>query len=182
MDGPLEVEHPQTHQVDGSQCQHRRLVDLKHLEFEERNVKDEFAKESMALFGVDEIGEDLEETARTWELQVEVDAYQGLRFQFLDQIGFNRLGNLQQAEGLRDLDELRHLTEELSRRLIDVLELAGDQKSCQTQALNVRVLYVFVHDHVVDDVHANMQRLLLQALDGIVHLGDPVDEVSSVQI
>lgn len=34
----------------------------------------------------------------------------------------------------------------------------------------------------VDDVDGDVQRLLLQAFDGVVDLRDPVDEVRSIQI
>ena len=77
---PLEVEHPETYQVQRRQSKHRRLVYLQHLYFQQRNVQNKFSEKPVAILYVDEIGEDLEEAARTWKLQVKVDAYQGLRF------------------------------------------------------------------------------------------------------
>ena len=39
-----------------------------------------------------------------------------------------------------------------------------------------------MHNNIVNNVDANVQRLLLEALDSVVDLRDPVDEVSSIHI
>ena len=66
----------------------------------------------MALFCVYKIAEHLQESARTRKLEVEVDADERLSFQGLDQLSGNYLGNRKQAEVSRNLNQLRHLTEE----------------------------------------------------------------------
>lgn len=64
----LEVKHPQTYKINGGQGQHRWLVDLQHLNFQQRYVEDKLSEKSVSVLGVDKIGEDLEEAARTWKL------------------------------------------------------------------------------------------------------------------
>lgn len=44
------------------------------------------------------------------------------------------------------------------------------------------IFYAVVHYNVVNNIDANVQRLLLEALDGVVHLRYPVDQVGPVHV
>ena len=134
----------------------------------------------MNFVRVYKISKQFEKSTRTWKLKIKVYTNQRLGLQIFYEVSWDRFRYLLQAKWSRDWNQLRHLTEKVSCWLINVFEFASDQECSHAQAFNMGVIYDISYYDEIDDVHGNMKRLLLQTLDGIVHLRDPVNQVSSV--